>query len=97
MRSQTNRSIIAGKEPLRLTTKEMLNPKEVVMSFYSSFDLEDIRQLLWQMTSTTICLDDETLGLCIRRDQVLAFYEELERAIEAMHLIIHPAPINNDI
>jgi hypothetical protein len=90
MNPQTNRAIIAGTTPLRLTSKEMLNPKEVVMSFYSSFDLEDIRQLLWQMTSTTICLDDETLGLCIRRDQILAFYEETERAIEAMYLILHP-------
>jgi hypothetical protein len=82
MNPKTNRAITARTTPLRLTQLEILNPQLVVQSFFKSFDLEYVRELLWLMTSITICLDDEKLGTSISRGQILAFYEELERDLE---------------
>jgi hypothetical protein len=87
MKPQTNRAIIAGKVPLRLTPEEMGQPYKVVSSFFKSFHLEDIRQFSWQMMVTTLCLRDDDLGSEHSRGALLAFYEELERALEAMYLI----------
>lgn len=89
MRPQTNRSIIAGKAPLRLTPYEMAHPYKVVRSFFKSFYLEDIRQFSWQMMVATLCRSDEDLGTDLSRESMLAFYEEQERALEAMFLIIN--------
>jgi hypothetical protein len=61
MVQETNRTKVASKILLRLSSAEILKPLCVIESFYSSYDLEDVGRLLWQMTSTTICLDDEKL------------------------------------
>jgi hypothetical protein len=97
MKPQTNRAIIAENKPLRLTTEEMAHPYKVVRSFFKSFHLEDIRQFSWQMMIATLCRSDEDLGTDLSRESLLAFYEEQERALEAIYIIIHPVPINNDI
>jgi hypothetical protein len=97
MNPKTNRAITARTTPLRLTQLEILNPQLVVQSFFKSFDLEYVRELLWLMTSITICLDDEKLGTSISRGQILAFYEELDRALEAMCLILPHETLNTDI
>jgi hypothetical protein len=84
---QTNRALIASNTPLRLTVEEMDAPSEVVRAYFQVFDLESCREILWVVVSHTICADDEDLGIDVNRHEVLTFYEETERLIEAVHLI----------
>ena len=80
----TNRSVIAANIPLRLTLAEMEAPQAVVKSFLQSFDLEFCRDVLWLCLSSVMCQDDENLGTAFNRDELFAFFEGLERLIEAI-------------
>jgi hypothetical protein len=83
----TNRAIIAQDVPLRLTGEEMKYPAKVVAGFFETFDLEDCREILWRAFSSTLCLDDETLGSDVTRIELLSYYEEMERLVEAVFLL----------
>jgi hypothetical protein len=85
--SNTNRAFIAHNLPLRLTPEEMDQPAEVIAEFFSGFDLEDCRDILWLALSSTLCLDDEALGNSISRIELLCCFVEIERLIEASFLI----------
>jgi hypothetical protein len=85
--SYTNRAIIALNVPLRLTPEEMKQPSMVVASFFAALDLDTCREILWRVFSSALCLDDETFGTDITRFELLAYYEEMERMIEAAFLL----------
>ena len=89
---QTNRATIALNTPLRLTTREMQDPVAIFQSFCSGFDLEYCRQILWLAFSAALCQDDETLGVTVKRADLLAYYEEIERLIEAAYLLYKVVP-----
>jgi hypothetical protein len=81
---RTNRSIVAGDIPLRLSPEEIKAPEMVLRLFLQSFDLENCRDILWLAFSLTLCSADETIGIDYTRTEILAFYEETERLIEAV-------------
>jgi hypothetical protein len=81
-----NRAVIAADSPLRLTPGQMKDPIRVLADFFGGFDLEDTRDLMWFLVSRVVCLGDEDLDEVSRSD-ILMYYEEVERLIEAAYLI----------
>ena len=86
----TNRAIIAGNVPLRLTAEQMENPMAVLSNFFGAIDLEEARDIMWFFFSIVICMDDEDIDEYDRR-AIRLYYEEIELLIEASYEIYKKA------
>jgi hypothetical protein len=83
-----NRYVIANDKPLYLTREEMANPAKVITAFFDSgFDLEFCRDVLRMCFNTLLSQSDEDLGTLYHRAELITFFDELERLIEAAHLL----------
>jgi hypothetical protein len=81
-----NGQIVAGDLPLRLTAHEVEHPEAVLSGFFGSYSPGEVRELLWDVVSRSLCVSDEEMGTFGRRE-ILEGYEALERLVEAAHLI----------
>jgi hypothetical protein len=70
-----------------LSQEETEDPFLVFHDLFSTYHLPDIRQQLWKLLKTTVtgnyCRDLNRR----ERSDLLFFYEQLERLIEAAHLL----------
>ena len=81
--SKTNLEIIAAKLPIRLTPEEMEAPKEALRDFFRAIDLNSSREILWQMVCVYMHPYDDDISFEVDRSDVLTFYKEVEKLIEA--------------
>ena len=83
-----NRYFIAHDQPLYLTREEMVNPAKVITAFFDiGFDLEFCRDVLRMCFNSLLGQSDEDFGTTFHRAELITFFEELERFIEAAHLL----------
>jgi hypothetical protein len=77
---------VAANLPLRLTRRELANPACVLEGVFGSYSLAEIRAFLWDVSSKAICCGDEDLS-GLGRKEMLRYYEEVERLIEAAYVL----------
>jgi hypothetical protein len=83
--SHPNSAIIAANLPLLLTTDEIEAPEEVVKDFLQTFDLNEIRQKISDISDIAICAPRDQLRGADRYD-LLFIKRELIRLVEAVYL-----------
>jgi hypothetical protein len=90
------KEVIGLNVPLHLTKEHREDLKEVFREFFSTFDLDDIRSLLWFLTSKVICLDDEAGEFeDFSRETVLLYYNEMNLLFEALFVFVEN--LNKDV
>lgn len=73
--------------PIRLSPEEQASPVEILDDFFFCNPLPDLRELLWQTVSLSLCVPDSTFDQADRRQSLLALYLDLERVLEAARLL----------
>ncbi len=72
--------------PHKLSKEETLNPHSVIYAFFDYAHLPQVREMLWEWLKITAVGNWQSLSTEERAD-VLYFYEQLEKLVEAAHLI----------
>lgn len=73
--------------PIHLCPEEQANPLEVLQDFFFCNPLPDVRLLLWQVVSNSLCVPDSVFDQASHRQSLLALYRDLERVLEAAWLL----------
>ncbi len=68
-------------KPFRLTVNEITNPMQVLEDFFFFYPLPEVRKLLWGWLSDALHNSEVNAGA------VITLFENLDRLIEAVHLI----------
>jgi len=74
-------------QPLRLTEEEWKNPNTVIEEFYSWFQLQDMREILWQWLVAALSCEHSAYNTGYARSNLIFIYEKLESFIEATYEI----------
>ena len=72
--------------PQKLNSKETADPEMVIEEFFHYARLPQVRWYLWEMLKTMITGNFPRLN-GRERANLVYFYEQLERLIEAVHLL----------
>lgn len=70
-------------QPIRLSAEEQAQPLAVIKEFFEVCPLSQGRQLLWHMAENALRADYTLYDSAKERSQLLWFYRELERTMEA--------------
>ena len=73
--------------PRKLTEEEFRNPLAAIASFFDYAHLPEVRELFWLLLKTTVTGSYSTLLTNSERSDLLLFFEQLEKLIEATHLL----------
>ena len=71
--------------PLRLTDEEKQNLYGVLDDFFSSFHLQDVRELLWDWLVAALSSESGAYESGYARSNLIFVYEKLETLIEAAY------------
>lgn len=74
-------------EPRNLGDDEIGNPLLVMHELFSFGHLPEIRELLWTSFKTMIAGNYATSLTADERNELVYFYEQLEKLVEAAHLM----------
>lgn len=74
-------------KPRKLSREEMENPLQVVHDFFSYSHLPSIREQLWELLKTTVTGNYCKSLTGRERNDLIFFYEKLEKLIEAAHVL----------
>jgi hypothetical protein len=77
---------IAENCPLRLTGDQIINPEKALTELYPHFTLHNIREMLWEVFSRGLIVNDNELGAFSRAD-LLRCYTVVVQIVEAGHLV----------
>ena len=84
-RSLKNSVLIETNTPLYLTDEERENPRKVLASYFSLFDLNDNRRLQRVLIFNLLGRSDEDLDLeGFTRNDLIFYHKEHERLLEAV-------------
>lgn len=72
-------------QPLRLKEEEKKNPHLVIKEFYSWFDLQDMREILWDWLVAALSSESSTYNTGHARSNLIFIYEKTELLIEATY------------
>jgi hypothetical protein len=81
-----NSDIIAENIPLRLTVEQMQEPAETLRGLFINFTLNKMREVLWDVFSERVAVNDDELGSYSRYD-LLHYYEQMVLVLEAASMI----------
>jgi len=86
-------------KPRKLSKEEMENPMLALHDFYSYSHLPAVRESLWELLRTTVA--GNYCSSLDRRERcdLLYFYEQLEKLIEATHVLVvqNPKPLEKEL
>ena len=85
-----NSSVVAEYIPLNLSPEQMEDPKEALRSFFTTWSLDEMRNVLWDVFSRSLTVDDDEMGPFSRK-ALLFYYEEIVQVLEAACLL-HRVP-----
>jgi len=77
----------AELEPRKLTKEQIVNPIEVLHNFFDFVHLPEAREHLWELLKTTVTGNYCKTLTRGERSNLIYFYEQLEKLLEASHLI----------
>jgi len=72
---------------MALSPEERENPMNVLGNFFSFAHLPQVRELLWKWLKATITGNYNKTLSRLERENLVHFYEQLEKLIEAVHLL----------
>ena len=77
----------AQLEPQKLSKEEIANPVQVIHNFFTNDHFPEVKNQLWCLLKTTVT--GEYCGVLTRKERsdLLYFYEQLEKLVEATHVI----------
>jgi hypothetical protein len=83
-------------KPRKLSREEMENPIQVIHEFFSSQHLPQAREQLWELLKVIFIGNYAKSLTRIERSDLISFYEQLEKLVEAVHVIAiqNPLPID---
>jgi len=73
-------------EPRKLTPEQVANPMLVVHGLFDFAHLPQLREMLWDVLRTVVTGSYASLPEAEKND-LLYFYEQLEKLLEAAHLL----------
>jgi hypothetical protein len=79
-------AIGAEISPLRLTTDQIINPEKALTELYPQFTLHNMREMLWEVFSRSLVVNDNELGAFSRVD-LLRYYTFVVQIVEAGLLV----------
>jgi hypothetical protein len=74
-------------KPRKLSFEEMEKPITVIHDFFSYGHLPEIREQLWELLKTTVAGNYCKILDRRERSNMLYFYEQLEKLVEAVHIL----------
>lgn len=74
-------------KPRKLSQEQMQDPLLVIHDFFNYSHLPEIRQQLWELLKTTVSGNYCRQLTRRERSDMLHFYEQLEKLVEAAHLL----------
>lgn len=72
-------------QPIRLTDEERKDLYGVLDDFFSSFHLQDVREVLWDWLVAALSSESGAYSTGYARSNLIFVYEKLELLIEASH------------
>ena len=98
-------AVVNENKPLRLTTDQMIAPDKALSELYPQFTLHDMREVLWEVFSRSLVINDNELGAYSRPDLLryhalfvqvietgLFVANEYKKAVETRNDYIHGKP-----
>lgn len=82
-------------EPRKLNPEQVDNPIQVLHALFDFAHLPQIREMLWDMFRAVVTGSFGTLSQEEKND-ILYFYEQLEKLVEAAHLLHRSDPDRRD-
>jgi hypothetical protein len=79
---------------IRLSPREEETPGAVLEGYFGTYSLAESRAILWDVIARSLCSGDEELG-SYGRKEILCFYEEVERLVEAAYCLSAKGPAPN--
>jgi hypothetical protein len=74
-------------EPRKLNAEQIADPMLVINEFFNVGHLPQIREMLWELLKTTVTGNYCTVLTRKERANLLYFFEQLEKLVEANHLL----------
>lgn len=74
-------------QPLRLTEDERQNPRLVIETFFESYHLQEVREILWKWMVEIVSSSRSISQEGKQRNDHIYFYEQMEALVEAAFLI----------
>jgi len=74
-------------QPLRLTEEERQNPRLVIETFFESYHLQEVREILWKWMVEIVSSSRSISQEGKQRNDHIYFYEKMEALVEAAFLI----------
>lgn len=74
-------------QPLRLTEEERQNPRLVIETFFESYHLQEVREILWKWMVEIVSSSRSISQEGKQRNDHIYFYEQMEALVEAAFLI----------
>ena len=73
-------------QPLRLNDRERKKPAIVITDFFEHYQLNEVRQVLWNWTVEVIGSDNNISDSSHERSNIIFFYEKIEALVEAVFI-----------
>lgn len=73
--------------PRKLSAEEIEDPFMVIHNFFSTGHLPQIREMLWELMKATVTGSFCSALTRRERADMVYFYEQLEKIVEAIHLL----------
>ena len=74
-------------QPLRLSEEERQNPKMIFASFFETYHLEEVREMLWNWMVEIVSSNRSIAQEGRQRNDHIYFYENMEALVEAAFLL----------
>lgn len=74
--------------PIRLGPEERKNAAGIIESFFKDYRLHECRHQLWEIVECCLITDNMFFGEAEERADLLQFYKDLERLLEAAWLVV---------
>lgn len=83
---KSRKHIDSANRILRLSPEQFKDPASVIAEFFVNYHLKDIREILWQWVWVGVANSNGHFDSDLERSNLLFFYENLEKLIEANYL-----------
>lgn len=85
---KTTKKITAANQSMKLTKEEQKDPLLVFDTFFDTYHLEDVREVLWEWLTAGLTNDNGAFKNGRERSNLIFLYEHVGSLTEAAYLIL---------
>lgn len=85
---KANKKVTVRNQPMRLTKQEQEDPLSVLDTFFDTYHLNEVREVLWEWVTAGLTNDQGAYTTARSRSNLLFLYEHVESLTEAAYLIL---------